>query len=479
MRNKIWMKRFVAIIISIIIATCIYFNVSNTAFASLLSCYVFILALIICDYKKNILAIAFLICFFVFLMGRPFVREVFGHSEYSRITLSDETRTCVYICLLLSLVSIACGYYIGRRINARKKKEAKQDDEKFVMAMKKVSKYATIFFYLLVVIENIFKCIHIGNVGYTASYAMEYDYRLPFGLHSLVMMAPVALAMFFATLPRKREMVLPVALFVGANLLTAISGNRFGIISCLLALMVYFVWRGNIDGKSWISGKQILCVVAMAPIVIVAMQYMTYWRDGNEINSKIDPIVGFMNGVGGSSDLIGAVEQYGDHALNEDVIYSFGGVWRGLNGNMIAGLIGSGDSFVDGQTVSYAKNAHSLSSALTYYFYRDGYLSGYGLGGCYIAELYHDLSFFGVVVGNLLIGVIIGLIGELKKNRVFYNFLCFFFIILLFRMPRDSFDYPITSLINLKNIFVFVVMYVIAKRICAKNKSVSGERMTR
>ncbi len=467
MKNKLWVKRFVAMVISLSLSLIIICSIDSLAFAWLLIIYICVFALLACDYKKNIVMLTFLVCFFIFLIGRPFVYEIIGYSGFSAISLNKDARTCVYVCLTISLVSIVVGYSLGKRISISRneKKVRKMKDERFTPAVKKVSMYTTILLYSLVIIENILGCVYISNVGYTASFAMEHDYQLPFGLHALVMMAPVAFALFLATLPTKRESLLPILLFVISNIVLVVSGHRFGIISCLLVLIVYFVWRSNTDGVSWITGKKILCIIAVAPLIVVLMQYITYWRDGNDINTKVDPVVAFMSGVGGSSDLIGAVEQYGDRALNENTLYSFGSVWRGLNGNIIAELLGVDAPYGRTQTVDYAKNAHSLSSALTYYFYSDRYLAGYGLGGCYIAELYYDFSIPGVIIGNVLIGIVIGLIRRLEKNRVIYNFICFFLILLLFRIPRDSFDYPIARLLNLKNILIFSFMYFSARYI--------------
>ena len=466
MKNRVWMKRFVALVVSFLLSVCVFCSTDNMTFAWLLTCYIWVFAFLACDYKKNIVMLAFMICFFVFLMGRPLMIEMFGYSKYSVVSLGEDTRTQIYVILIISLISVMIGYLlIGFRRAQDKDDDLAQDYIKAnrIMCIQKVSKYMTIILYLLVILENILRLIFIRQVGYTSSYSLEGGYVLPFGLHNLVLVAPVAIAVFLATLPNKRKIIVPVILFVMANVISSLAGNRFEIISCVLVLVVYGVWRNVMDGRGWVKGKHVLCLLLVAPMVMVLLQNMIYWREGSDIDSKINPMAEFLYGTGGSSDLIGIVDKYGDRVLDRNVVYSFGGIWRGLNGNFIAQSFGLGNKY-GGQTIEYAENAHSLGSTLTYYFYPKKYLSGYGLGGCYIAELYHDFSIPGVVIGNLLIGIIVGLIGKMKKGRILHNFFCIFFITLLLRMPRDSFDYLIVNLLNLKNILFIIFMLLIVKR---------------
>ncbi len=477
MNRKKALSLMIALLISVIFCVWSFCFIENIAFAALLSCFMCIFSLFLCDYKGNIVMLAFLICFFVFLMGRPFAYEVIGYSGYAVIHASSETNNFVYMCLTVSLLSIVCGYLLCRFIKACVKiNNNKKDNEHHgildTAAFGIVSKYAAIVFYFLAIIENISRFFYIKSVGYTASYAMDFDYGLPYGLHYFVTMAPVALSLFLATLPKKREAFFPVLLFIISNIIFAASGNRFEIVSCLLTVVIYFVWRNDTDKIKWITGKQILCLVALSPLLITVMHYMIYWREGNEVKANIDPIVSFMHSTGGSSTIIaGTKEHEDDGVLRDDIFYSFGTVLKGLNNNIFAKLIGFNQDDLKSQTADYARNGYALSAALAYHYAPNKYLAGYGMGGCYIAELYYDFSLFGVIVGNAFLGIIIGLIRKLDKNRVLHNFLCLYLLILFLRLPRDSFDYPLAGLFNLKNVLIFVVLVLMARYLNSKNRN--------
>ena len=466
MISKNGCRMIAALIISSIVSLFLFFFIKNSIFAALLSCYIIIFTIFACDYKKNIMFLAFLVCFFVFLIGRPFAIEVLGNVKYSAISLNQESRNQMYICLLVSLISLAVGYAITTFFGSRKNSdESKGMSQSKVLIIRKVSKYAVFLAYLLVIIENIIRLVTVKQVGYTASYALEYDYSyLPFGLHNLVAIAPVAFAIFLATLPSKKEFAIPAVLFMSANIFFSLAGNRFEIVSCLLILIVYGVWRSAIDSEKWITAKHIILLIVAAPLMMIFLQNMSYWRMGVDADSDTDSITSFLYNIGGSSDLIGATDQFGEKILQPNVLYSFGGIWRGLNSNAVSQLIGVGNLY-QRQTLAFAKNAHSLGGAITYYFYPSKYLSGYGLGNCYIAELYHDFSMPGVIIGNIIVGVILGLMVGMKKNRVLRNFFCVFFIMLMLRWPRDSFDYPLINLMNLKNILFIIIFVLIVGRL--------------
>ena len=415
----------------LIIAIAITELIENTYFKILLLSFVCFFAFLLMDYNKNIFLICFLICFFVFLLGRPIAYEIFGLSKSHVYNINKTTRNYMYMCLTISLYSVIVGYHIKSKIKLKLYEHNNQESKRvFIESLNKVTKTLSIFTLIVLIIENIFRLIIIKRVGYTNSYALDFNYGLPYGLHYLAEVAPIAFSFFLATLPKKRNAILPIILFCASNLIMAISGNRFEIIAGGLLLLIYFLWRNAYNDETWISKKQIVLIIALIPFIVLILQYMIYWRSGNEIDTSINPFVNFLYGVGGSSDLIGVTYETRDLFLDSNTLYSFGNIWRSFNGNIISKLIGFGVSY-KAQTPLNALYGHSLSAALTYALYPENYLAGYGLGGCYIAELLHDFSICGVVMGNLVLGIIIATFSSLKGNRVFNNFMSIYLITLL------------------------------------------------
>ena len=92
------------------------------------------------------------------------------------------------------------------------------------------------------------------------------------------------------------------------------------------------------------------------------------------------------------------------------------------------------------QTVEYALQGNGYSYTLSYLYYPSQFLSGHGLGSCYIAELYQDMGYLGVFLGNVLLGIIIRNVFTLSKNSVIKNAIIFYMFKLLMLTPRNDYD---------------------------------------
>ena len=473
-KMKLW---HLLTILMLFLINFVYLLVSaNRTFAVLILVFIDVFTLLLFNSKKNILMLCYLICFFVFLLGKPIAVNLFGFSRYSRVQLSSEATNYIYICLIISILSLLLGFLFCSFIKKNKNHNKNADllNYSMIPTIKKITRILTIVILLLVIVENIFKTLFMLKVGYTLSYSLESAYTLPYGLHAVIEVAPVVFCLFLATMPTKKEAKIPILLYIFSNFILAIGGQRFGIISSMLFIFVYLIFRNDDESKKiWISKKFVVLIILVIPLVVYFLQQMIYWRDNSVNNMEQGVYVSFLYGVGSSSDLIGMTYQYGGRCLDSDVLYSFGNVWRSLNGNIIAKLINGGIKYKN-QTIDYAIEGHSLSSRLTYYFYPEKYLNGYGLGGCYIAELLHDFSIVGVIVGNFIIGFLIGAFKRIEKNKTFRNFIGLFMIISLFRIPRDSFDYFIVTFLGIKNIACFVFLILFSNIVYKYNSSLKG-----
>lgn len=455
-------------ILSVIFISFIF--IDNKYFALLLSLYISILVYFISNYKNHMFFICFLLCFFIFLLGRPIVFEILDITRGATIIYDINTRNFTYICLLLSLIFLVFGYIVFHRSKFNNIELKEKDSSNFSNSLLKVTKIASILLYLIVTVENILRLFFVKDIGYTNSYALERTYQLPFGLHSLTQVAPIAFCLFLASYPSKKEAKSPIFIYILSNIILAMSGNRFEIISSVLLIIIYCFMRNKTDNEIWIKKKHIILLIIFTPCIILLMQYMIYWREGNSIDYQINPFINFFSGVGGSSDLISATYRFSSKCLSSDTFYSFGNLWRNFHSNIFAKIFGAYIKY-DSQSIAMALDGHSLSSALTFYLYPQRYLSGYGLGGCYIAELVHDFSFIGVVIGNFIIGVIISKLKCIEKNKIFLNFCSIFMILFLLRLPRDSFDYFIVQFIGVKNVVFFVFLIFITTIVCQQNLS--------
>lgn len=454
------------IAVAILLVLCMIF-VENTYFTILLFTFSFVFAMSLKDYGDHPFFLCFLLSFFIFLLGRPIALEIFNFTKPYAITFDNATRNITYIYLTVSIISLYIGFVFFSKVKHSNKEHIDKDNIMFNNTLLKFTKLLSILLYLFVIIENILRFIFIKDVGYTNSYTFEAAYTLPFGLHYLVEIAPVALCLFLACFPSKKEAKLPLLLFLISNIILALSGNRFEIISSILLIIIYYLIRNKTDNNVWIKKKSIIMILLCVPIAILVLQFMIYWREGVNTNSIDNPYLNFLFGVGGSSDLISATEKYSDLALSDNILYSFGNLWRSIHGNIIAKILGFHVKY-QYQTIDMVLYGHSLSASMTYFLYPKRYIAGYGLGGCYIAELLHDFSIWGIIIGNFIIGMVIGYFNKLRKGRFIYNFCCIFTISLFLRLPRDAFDYVLVEFLGIKNIIVFLLIIVFARQMAIR-----------
>lgn len=430
----------------------------NIIFAILMTLYTSLISILIVNFKKNAFFVFYLISFGTFLLLKPIAIEMLNYTSEYRVMLSNKEKNITYICLILSIVFLAIGYGFSKIIKKDTTLNNDIIDEK-ITTFKKVSFNISIIFLILEIIDNIIRLQFIKEVGYTASYLTNiYSNRgLIEPFKSLAYLAPIAYSLFFATCPSKKECRIPFVLLLISGIVQVMAGNRFEIVSIVFFILIYESIRANNENnEKWINKKHIILLIVLSPIIIVLLQYTIYWRDGSVIKVRENVYSDFFYSVGGSSDLIGFGNRYIEELNNHP--YSFGNTYRALNDNIISKIIGFSKSYQN-QSIDKALNGHSLASSLSYKIYPKKYLAGYGMGDCYIADLYVDYSYIGVIIGNIIIGFTIGFITKINIKNYVHFFVCIFSIVYILRMPRDTFDYLLAQFVGLKN-WLFIIAFI-------------------
>ena len=128
------------------------------------------------------------------------------------------------------------------------------------------------------------------------------------------------------------------------------------------------------------------------------------------------------------------------------------------------------------QTAAYAMQGNGYSYTLSYLYYPERFLVGHGLGSCYIAELYQDMGYFGVFLGNVILGMAIRNVFTLSKNSVLKNAVVFYMFKLLMLTPRNDYDVILRELGSVSFLGSLVILNVVVQ-IYYKNKEDSLKRI--
>ena len=462
--NNLIILSFISIVLSYI------FNI-NTLFSVSIS----IIISVFCTYCKNIeenfCLIFFLFAFFFFTMGCEF-SNIFSKEEIIR-DVNNSANLHYYIVILLSLLGVILGYQVKLKRKSLFSNIIQYKERFSVQSAKKVSKrvfYLTYLPYILPVIERI---IFLQSFTYYESYYL-YKSNIPTVITFIGSVCPIAFALFLATFPSKREIKTPLLMYISYALLYIFTGKRFITVSSLIFVLVYFVIRNQTDkeqGEIWIKRKTIMSIIAFFPLFCIFLAAYSTIRTGASLSSDvgiIDLILVLMTNIADTDKVIKYGYIYKDMFPNEH-IYSFGNIIDYFKYGYISKIFGVNNGSVS-QTVEYALNGSNYAYTISYLHYPDLYLNGHGLGSCYIAELYQDAGYIGVLLGNLLYGFLLRNIFRISSSSPWKNFLVIYCFRNLLLMPRGSFDVIFRELIALSFIISLIIMYILVKREMFINK---------
>lgn len=440
---------------------------ANVIFALTLSIWTGMFMYALLNIKKNVALFCFLITFFLFLLGRETVFALFNVPRY--YIYSEEIDNKTYFILLISLLMAAIGIWISDKIFLNGK------DKPILVYSKSYPTIAKYFFYIscaAAIIRTAQKAILVAAVGYVESYQSGIGLQNSFLVY-FASFCDVALCLYLACSPSKRETKKVILLYELYLVLTLFTGLRSVIMVGNLFIIMYVIIRHVRDGD-WIKKEHIAVFCLLIPITAVFLYVFDFLRSGRafEFDGLFKTLISFLDQQGGSVNNIKRVMYYHDQIKDLNLV-SFSGMNDNLFKNFIMRTFFEVKTY-SGNSVEHALEGNSLAHRLSYYVYGIGYLNGKGTGSSYIAELYHDFGLIGVCAGNILYGILLKKISDVKlDNRLTSGFLLLFFFSIIYA-PRSNFDGFLSSVISIRTIIGIVMIFIIAQ---FYDKNISQERL--
>ena len=185
-------------------------------------------------------------------------------------------------------------------------------------------------------------------------------------------------------------------------------------------------------------------LVVAAPVLLMGMYLFEYIRPGAAVGSAADnfPLFGFFMRQGVSVNVI-KYGKYFEEQMNPDAHYALYSTLKWINGNTLFELLGVELPFAFGkQSVETAINGTYLADFVSFHANRDSYLAGQGYGSSYVAELYADMGYTGVLLGSVLYGAVIAGVYRFapRKGYCWVYAMGLFAADSLLTAPRASFD---------------------------------------
>lgn len=424
-------------------------------------------------YKKlesRSLLFAFLIAFFIFLLDREFLEQYFS---YKVEDFTEQANNHVYFLILLSLITIFIGYVFFSRKSLKgvaKLEIANSMMNERIKTMSLLLYYVTICFAVL---SKVVVSRYVSQFGYS-DYYLDYSDLLSgniilYIISKIELMMPVALSAFMASMPSKKSFKFPAFLYLLYLLISLGSGQRSTSMLGILFLLVYILFRQSINPEEkWFRKSYIVIGILMLPALAIFLSWYSYWRFDSDMSNFnwYSGLFDFFYDQGVTSNVLKRAYIYKEQ-IPDDTLYTLEFMRSGL----IAKLLGI--PVYHGNTVEHALYGGSYTHALGYILLKDFYLTGRGVGTSYIAELYQDFGYIGVVLGNLLYSyILVHVTNVFKKQKVFVLTLQFYMVTQILWAPRGSFSGFLTILFYPSTIasllFIFGGAKILSMNRCKK-----------
>jgi len=288
----------------------------------------------------------------------------------------------------------------------------------------------------------------VGQSSYV-SYYVEYTTSLP----TIVAHGAIALDVIFFTVlvmvRSGRALVIPTIIYLGASAFTLMTGRRGQFMIPLLIVMVFFFHRAFARPDSpprHFGGRVVIVLLFVVVPMMVLMQALFGYRTGSSVGlSPLD----FLSGQGGSITTVGYVVLLG--AGLPDKPYAFGTILARLRGYVCRGDICA--PMPSTQSVERVMMTPQLSDTLTYAIAPHAYLSGYGYGSSFVAELLAQFGLIGVFLGSVFYGLLIIAVSRLlSSDSVIPAVFGLVIAQRLFFSPRSGFSDFLLELVSSQNL---------------------------
>lgn len=406
--------------------------------------------------KQNILLICFSVTFFVFLMAGPIAQEYFGAIEKRSYTAEAiiHSHWTIIVSLLTLIIS---NKIIRQRFSSDNYYVYSKESDNELNSIRVASKRLYWIAYCFMFLYSARVALYVIMNGYLSFYT-SYSAGMWVVVEKIGDMAPLAMAAFIASYPDKKEAKPLLISYILYGFSTLLTGKRYEAVFVCMFVLVVYVYRG------WIKKKHIIALAIIVPVCLVGLQMIDLLRAGAEkaktMSTTGNLIVDFMNYVGNSNKVIRLQYMYRDE-IPKFKFYSFGSLLDYFKYNFISKALFGFQS----DRWSRAFEGHSLSTVVSYIYSSDFFNSGQGMGSCYIAELYNDFNYFGVVVGNVFIVYLVKRVFNLDSSSFLKRGICLFILSPLLLMPRGNFDEMLLYIFNIKHILLYLIMMTYAHRL--------------
>ncbi|MGF3075656.1 O-antigen polysaccharide polymerase Wzy family protein [Facklamia sp. P12955] len=462
--TKISKINFILFLFTLIILSIFCLLIDNFYFGIAFSLWIILFIYSLLDISNRSLLFGFCITFFIFLLGREFVQVVLSFQVEN---FPERINNHAYILYILSLFTFLLSYPIFSRnkklskLNNNFNKSNKRNVKKITI-IRNISKFyffVTLFFAIFSKISAARFVLSNSYFEYYTEYLNLYSENIIMSVFSFVeRMMPVALSVFLAASPTKKETKYPLVSYIIYLIISLATGARSTFMLGILFIFIYFIFRNNIDeDDKWLNKKSILIFIILIPITIFLATTISFLREGNDISNLgfLDAIYKFVYDQGVTSNIIKRSFAFKE-LLNSNKLYTL----EFLRSGIFARILGIDVYY--GNTYEHAMYGGSFAHSIGFILLGDNYLSGRGTGSSYIAEFYQDFGYFGAIIGSIFYSYLISKVelSNRSNENIFKKSIFLFLVQRILWAPRGSFSDIISSVFSYPTLLIIITIYL-------------------
>lgn len=445
------------VILSIIIIFAFAIKTTEPLFIILLLIWTFCMLYAARDIRNRAMLFAFLISFFIFLLGRDVVKQFLN---YETEIFDKNAQNHAWMSFSVSLITLIFFYNLfEKRVTTENHNKLTATSEIYRLSVRQNSLLFYYISFLFAIISKIAISIYVSNSSFTDYYTGYSDYlrenTILYIMSKLEIMMPISWAVYLGTFPSKKEVRFPLFLYLVYMVVSLGTGQRSTAMLGLLFLTVYFLFRDR-GFETWVTKKMVVLAIVSLPFLALFISFYELSRQGSSTGSLslVNGIVKFFYDQGVTSTIV--KRAYTFKSFIPKQIYTLEFAHSGILARLFDIPV------YHGNNVEHALYGGSFTHSLSYIIMRPSYLAGRGTGSCYIAELYQDFSYPGIILGNAIYGYIIYKISDLRENNYISNGYKLFIIPFILWTPRGSFTHFISQTLSPITIATFILIYTLS-----------------
>lgn len=411
----------------------LFLDNKNIALTSVL--IIFLLNLVSSFFEKKdgyVYYVLFQCFIFLFIISRPCISMLTGFEWW--YFQSYTIYTSLFI-LLLSLIALDVGFNYKNDKNSRKSKK-----ESTKIEWKKIETplfVLSIFTLACSLVKEVLNMIY-----FYGDYASIYTGKtadIPFIINVISGLSLYFMIFYLACMPNKKKVMYVLSLYIFTGIPGIIVGGRNALMIKILFAFIYFVLRQSHDSHNkWIGKKEKISLLILIPIFMLLLGAMNYTRESQNIptSSPIKLMEDFLYKQGTSYDTLCQTIEYRNELRNDTYIsYTFGEPIDFILHNRISNKLFGTEHF-NGNSIENATKSNNLAHRVSYLVLGEKYLEGHGRGTTYFSELYLDFGYLGILVFNLLLGMLFKYVNTFFGRGFYSRVLILNGAVYIYMIPR-------------------------------------------